>query len=192
MAKHGSDKSPLFTEGVRKPHDYTILYDELFSKFKNDDPMTSKVKVLEVGVYEGASLRGWTEYLGWCYAAGLDIRLDRIDPNFAAEYCWQIDQRDQKAVAGWFRGWGDDFRFQIIIDDGLHKPEGTIPFFTEAFPYLAKDGYYIVEDVRPHYLDQTVYAMEYAHPTASITVHDRRYPGSKYDNILIVARNGIS
>lgn len=77
--------------------------------------------------------------------------------------------------------------FKIIIDDGLHKPEGAIPFFTEAFPYLAKDGYYIVEDVKPKHLEATVAGMKASHPEARITVHDRRYPGSKYDNILIIA-----
>jgi hypothetical protein len=197
MAKHGSDKSPLW-KGKRKPHDYTIIYDELFSKFKNDDPMTSKVKVLEVGVYEGASLRGWREYFGWCAAIGLDKRIDRIDPDLAAKCCWQIDQTDRDAVSRWFKGWGGitldpfEIEFQIIIDDGLHKPEGAIPFFTEAFPYLAKDGYYVVEDVKPQYMDQTLRAMENAHPNAHIDIHDRRYPGSKYDNILIIARHGNS
>jgi hypothetical protein len=178
MAKHGSDKSPLW-KGNRKPHDYTLLYDELFGKWRRKG-----IKVLECGIYDGASIRGWTEYFE-THVIGMDIRLDRV--SGVEEYelvLYRCDQTNPSSVRDCLRYHPP---FKIIIDDGLHKPEGAIPFFTEAFPYLAKDGYYVVEDVKPKHLEATVAGMKASHPEARITVHDRRYPGSKYDNILIIA-----
>jgi len=179
MARHGSDKSPLFVGNGRRSHDYTPLYHEWFSKWRDQT-----LEILECGVYEGASLRGWVEYFPFCRATALDIKPDRLfmDTRIA---CFQCDQKDRgriKLLLNHYCG-----AFKIIIDDGLHKPEGSIPFFQAAYPYLAEGGYYIIEDVRPDHLEETLSAVRGIAPHAE--VHDLRYEGSKYDNILITVKN---
>jgi hypothetical protein len=185
MAKHGSDKSPLW-KGKRKPHDYTILYDELFSKWRREFLM-----VFECGIHSGGSLRAWNEYFSDAVVVGIDVKESSMLDDVDGVITFWIDQTDQERVRGILQIFGGR-KYEIIVDDGLHRPEGAIPFFTEAFPYLSEDGYYIVEDIKPKYLEETLAGMKAAHPEADITVHDRRYPGSKYDNILIIARHGNS
>lgn len=180
MAKHGSDKSPLFTGNNRRSHDYTPLYDEWFSERRE-----SIESVLEVGVWQGGSLSGWAEYFPKARIIGIDIRRPM---TYTERICtYQLDQRERNEIETVLLL--RNKTFEIIIDDGLHNPSGAIPFFTEAFPYLAQDGYYIVEDVKPQNVVETLARMQNAHPTANITLHDLRYEGSKYDNILIVARH---
>lgn len=184
MAKHGSDKSPLW-KGKRKPHNYTPLYDQWFSKWRD-----VCIAVLECGIYNGGSLRGWEAYFRFGIIHGVDIDVERLfaTPNITSISC---DQTKQSDVAETLTDLNETYK--IIIDDGLHKPEGAIPFFTEAFPYLAKDGYYIVEDVKPKYLKETVLGMKAAHPSAHLTIHNLTgNPPHKYDDILIVARHGVS
>lgn len=180
MAKHGSDKSPLW-KGNRKPHDYTLLYDELFSKWRKG----ARVDVLECGIYDGASLRGWRDYFSEGLIVGLDIAHHRLvqESRIVSVTCDQIKPAEVIQAL-----WGvGQAVYKIIIDDGYHVPSAAITFFTEAFPYLAKDGYYVVEDVKPKHLEATVAGMKASHPEARITVYDRRHPGSKYDNILVIA-----
>ena len=47
--KHGTDKSSIH-------HNYTAVYEKYFRPIKED-----KVKVLEIGVLYGASLKMWNE-----------------------------------------------------------------------------------------------------------------------------------
>ena len=99
MKKHGSDKGLGY-------HNYTTLYDKLFSSLKD-----TKINILEVGLgtnnvnipsnmgvngIPGASLRGWEEYFSnpESVIVGLDIDKDILfqTNKIKTFYCDQTDK----------------------------------------------------------------------------------------------------
>jgi len=40
-----------------------------------------------------------------------------------------------------------DTRFDLIVDDGLHRFEANAKFLSHSHHKLADDGYYIIEDI---------------------------------------------
>jgi hypothetical protein len=132
---------------VHKWHHYFDLYDRYFGKYR-DRP----IRMLEIGVFRGGSLRMWKEYFHPdSTIVGIDIDkscaaheiADRrvfvrigsqADPNFLAE------------VNGEFGP------FDIILDDGSHKTHHQIISFGALFRDALKDGgCYMVEDCHTNY-----------------------------------------
>lgn len=120
--KHGTDKYPW----------YTPFYDALLRG--------RQVKtVLEIGVLDGASLRMWFEYFPDALVYGLDLfnttELDVIIGD-------QSRPRDLAFVAR-------HGPFDLIVDDGSHKPEDQVLGALTLLPHLREGGLYIIEDVNP-------------------------------------------
>ena len=125
--KHGSDKAE---------HGYHAVYETL------ETPET----FLEVGIFKGASLRAWDEWFGDAVAVmvGMDT-FDRIaDVRIAGVTLVKCDSRTHNFPM--------DFPvrvFDIIIDDGSHKPRDQAATFRNLWPLLAPGGRYLIEDVLP-------------------------------------------
>lgn len=126
-------------------HLFTILYDYIFSPIRKEN-----LKLLEVGIYEGSSLKMWEEYFynGKIYGADVfDYKFlenDRINTLLLN----QENESDLKSV---------DNDFDIIIDDGGHtmlqQQLSLKILFTEK---LKSGGYYILEDLHtsdPFYIN---------------------------------------
>lgn len=137
MADHGSDKSPLW-EGSRKPHSYTKRYHELFSGIRE-----SVTSVLEVGVYQGASLRGWREYFPNAQIVGVDNRESRLYQSDRIESFLA----DQTSGASLQDALGEK-TFDIIIDDGIHNWKKNLRTLRSLRKKLRNPGVYIIEDVK--------------------------------------------
>ena len=45
--------------------------------------------------------------------------------------------------------WGEDIKFDFIIDDGAHWPEAIHKTFNNIFPFLKEGGKYFIEDMWP-------------------------------------------
>jgi hypothetical protein len=138
--KHGTDKASHY-------HDYLSFYDTLFSP-RRSLPLT----LLEVGVFNGASLRTWREYFPNARIIGADIapharrlRRDGID----IEYMDQSNLEDLVRVAAKHQP------FDIIIEDGSHMWEHQKTSIKTLFPFLRAGGLYIVEDLQTNYGDYT-------------------------------------
>lgn len=130
--KYGTDKCGK--------HQYTPVYYDLLKD--------KKVKrVLEIGVYNGASLRMWRDFFPGAEIYGIDIDLrslikeDRIT-CFAGDQTKAYTLRNAALVAG-----GE---FDLIVDDGSHVPDDQILTAWELLPFLAPNGLYIIEDVGAH------------------------------------------
>ncbi len=134
--KHGTDK-------VSSHHNYTPYYEKHF------EPMRDKqIKLLEIGVKEGCSVRMWQDYFPLGQITGIDKNpacvkhaADRIDIVIA-------DQGDRDAMLKV----GVDFgKFDIIIDDGSHHWSHQVNCFKWLSNYLADGGLYIIEDLHTSY-----------------------------------------
>jgi hypothetical protein len=151
MAQEGSDKG-------KDRHNYTILYDLLFG-----DRREEVRNVFEVGIgtnftdvpssmgyagVPGASLRGWRSYFPNAQVVGADVdqRILFSEPRIAT---YHVDQLREDSIKDlWSKLGGTEF--DIIIDDGLHTFEANSLFMSNSKHKLAKDGFYILEDIVTH------------------------------------------
>lgn len=120
-------------------HDYTKYYDDIFSSRR-----LTVQKVLEIGVYNGASLKMWKDYFPNAVIYGLDIN---PDCRRCIEERIRIVISDQTDTACIPVLMEDEQFFDFIIDDGSHRSKHQIASFEMLFPYVKERGSYIVEDV---------------------------------------------
>jgi len=123
--KFGSDKESF--------HHYASIYEWLLFDLKH-----KPIRLLEIGVQSGGSLRAWEEYLVNAEIVGVDI-----DPACAS---LRLDRA--RVVIGdaskpeTFSGLGD---FDVIIDDGGHQPADQLA--TLATMWERTRSLYVIEDI---------------------------------------------
>lgn len=110
--------------------------------------------VLEIGVYEGNSLKMWSEYFPKAKILGWDIKSYKLDAFGLkiSTFCVNQENRDSIIQALNFLG-GSEVKFDLIIDDGSHTMEGQQVSLALLWPTLVPGGIYIVEDLHtslPH------------------------------------------
>ena len=143
--KYGSDKS---SQG----HGYTKYY----SKYL-EDWRTGNLRVLELGVREGWSMKMWHDYFENSQICGIDNDEEGLCPKSFSEerITFETGSQDDKAfLDGVCDRHGP---FDIIIDDCSHISPLTIKSFQILFPKLKPGGIYIIEDLHvcdydDHYL----------------------------------------
>lgn len=133
--KFGSDKSSLH-------HGYTKYYDYYFSNICN-----SVKNLLEIGVFNGSSIKMWEEYFKNAEINGIDInpQCKKIENNRIKIHIGdQSDILFLKEICG-------SKKYDIIIDDGSHLSEHQIKTFEFLFDYVLDGGLYIIEDTKTSY-----------------------------------------
>jgi hypothetical protein len=140
----GADPLPVLVAYYRTDkgsNGYLPWYQRHFGGIRNE-----KMTVLEIGVFEGASLRVWRSYFPASQIVGIDI-----DPKNIVEpriFCRQGSQDDPDFLTSVGAEFGP---FDIIIDDGSHIGRHTIKSFDYLFPRLAPGGWYVIEDIATAY-----------------------------------------
>lgn len=132
---------------VHKWHHYFDIYTKHFEAYRN-----RPIRMLEIGVYRGGSLRMWKDYFHPdSTIVGIDIDKTCKDHEIADRKVFvrigsQADPAFLTEVA-------DEFGpFDIILDDGSHKTHHQNVSFGALFRgALADGGCYMVEDVHTNY-----------------------------------------
>jgi len=135
-------------------HFYTPHYERHFTVYK-DKPIT----LVEIGIggytdsYRGGnSLRVWSEWFTHpdTVIIGIDIyeKLMQFDDPRVKVY--QGSQIDQEFLEEIHKLYGD---FDIVLDDGSHRPEHVIETFGILFPKVKDGGMYVIEDTQTSYWD---------------------------------------
>lgn len=134
--KYGTDKSS-------SGHNYLDFYETFFAPLRH-----KQLTILEIGVFEGASLRTWQEYFPKSKIIGADIlpatkrfERDRI----------LIEVLDQSNIDDLTRVSVKHGPFDIVIEDGSHMWDHQITSLRTIFPFLKNDGIYVVEDLQTNY-----------------------------------------
>ncbi|UYZ61373.1 class I SAM-dependent methyltransferase [Hymenobacter weizhouensis] len=133
--------------GAHKWHHYFPIYEKIFS-FLQSGP----IKILEIGVYKGASVRMWKEYFHEdSLLVGVDINemcKEHANPNRNVHI--RIgSQQDEVFLKNIIQEFG---KFDLIIDDGSHVVSHMIDSFNYLFDEGLKDeGIYFVEDTHSNY-----------------------------------------
>src|SRR6478609_1337977 len=128
--QYGTDKSSLC-------HNYTPYYDMFFSPLRD-----KKLNLLEIGVWEGASLSTWKDYFKNATITGFDID-EKAQYNSGRVNTFKGDQSNPFDLEDVNNKYGT---FDIIIDDGSHECDHMRKSFETMFPLLQSGGLYCIED----------------------------------------------
>lgn len=134
--KHGTDKSSL-------GHNYLKFLEPFFA------PMRERpIRLLEIGVHRGASLKTWSEYFPNAQIVGVDIlpwckryETDRVSVELADQ-----SNIEHLTPIGVTRG-----PFDIIVEDGSHMWDHQITSLRTLFPFLKDGGFYVAEDLQTNF-----------------------------------------
>lgn len=139
----GTDKNSL-------GHAYLDVYDSLFSAMRAEP-----VRLLEIGVWEGASLSTWARYFTHPDAriVGLDIDLTRVRiPDDNRVTVAEGDASNPETLRAIVESMGG--ALDIVIDDGSHLIAQQRASLTHLRQYLRSGGVYIVEDLHTHFWER--------------------------------------
>ena len=127
-------------------HSYTKLYDRHIGYLRP----TAK-KILEIGVYRGASLLLWREAFPNAEIYGVEKRTAIWQEFLANQKRIKVFVGHQEDVPFLKREVIPNGKFDVIIDDGLHHPKETKEAFNALWDSVAEGGWYIIEDLYGQY-----------------------------------------
>jgi hypothetical protein len=137
---HGTDKSSL-------AHDYVSRYEIYLESYRE-----TEFNFLEIGIYNGASLKTWRDYFPKAKVLGLDIDESCKVYEDGERVKVRIgDQTDREFLRSVEKEAGV---FHVIVDDGGHTWKQQIVSFETLFPLLSPGGLYFVEDMHTSYADK--------------------------------------
>ena len=191
-------------------HKYDLVYDNYFSRLKNKN-----LKILEIGISDGASLKAWSEYFKNSKIIGFDIKKIDLKKKGLLKKNIKVytgSQSDKKFINFLINKYK---KFDIIIDDGSHKPSDVITSFEMFFNSLSRNGLYFIEDTQTsynHYFGGNAFDLKYSgtHMNFFKDLTDRLnfneianpfYTKSKYDgyiqnvsffNNIVVVKKGLN
>jgi predicted O-methyltransferase YrrM len=135
-ARHDTDKDAS----------YTRVYYNLLAPIR-EEPL----RVLEIGVYNGGSLRMWREFLpnATIFAIDVDPRCLAVERELPNTTVYLVDQGSKEALSAFVDETGGEFDF--IVDDGGHTMVQQIASFETIFAHVADGGAYVIEDIGTAY-----------------------------------------
>lgn len=129
-----------------KGHNYAVWYDRAFGHLRHD-----QIKILEIGVGGGESIRMWLEYFGNAHVYGCDI-VQNTNPwnthGGETNLRYSFLHGDQGSKVHWdcyLAYSGRDFT--VICDDGGHYSGQIQTTFDCLWPTLVPGGWYCIEDL---------------------------------------------
>jgi spermidine synthase len=144
---HGTDK-------CSEAHNYTAVYAELLNPVRNEP-----LRILELGVQDGASIRTWCDFFPRATVVGVDTA--KAPQKYPRYTHLQQDAVDPLP--------GQPGSFDLIIDDASHKSSEQMASLLQHAHRLKPGGLYVIEDVgiqasptfMKHYADTTPTFLEH-------------------------------
>jgi len=133
------------TDKSTRTHGFTKHYELYFEAIRN-----SPLKILEIGVQSGASLRMWKHYFPNAQIIGLDY----YDTEVMSEDRIKIIKGEQTSKKAMDEALLDG-PLDIVIDDGCHQNEAVMGSFEYLFPRIKPGGLYVIEDTTCLYWGDT-------------------------------------
>lgn len=159
-------------------HSYLAAYERVFEPKRHE-----AVRVLEIGVFTGGSLRAWADYFDHSDSEiiGLDINpnLVRFDLNTPKIKTMLLDATNPDAVNQ------IDGQFDFIIDDGSHALRDQLASLHLLGGRIREGGAYIIEDVQS--IDDAQVLMTAGSETGwTVELSDTREIKGRYDDLMII------
>lgn len=128
----GTDKSS-------RGHGYTWCYEQELGHRRD-----ATLRLLEIGVFDGASLRAWREYFPRATVHGIDI-----DPRCAVHEGVFIGSQDDHAFLREVAARAGPF--DVVVDDGSHAGRDVLASMLALWPHVRPGGCYVIEDLHAAY-----------------------------------------
>jgi hypothetical protein len=188
MNKEGSDKAR------EKYHNYTTVYNYLFQNIRFD-----KLNFLEVGLGTNninvpsnmgangtpkASMRGWRTFFPNADLHGADIDKGILidEERIKTHY---INQLDLNTITNFKNEFPISYKFDIIIDDGLHSFEANYNLFNYLNDMVRVGGFYIIEDCNVEDYNKLLVKLD----VSNYEVDNIQLPHyNKHDNRMIILK----
>lgn len=164
MSWLGSDKKNMrnlteiadlhHTDKNYSAHFYTPLYDEYFTPIRE-----TAETIVEIGVWQGESLKMWKEYFSSAQIVGLDINPScqaYEEERISVVIGNQGDRQFMLSVACDTLG-----QLDAVIDDGSHVPTDYKNSFDVLFPFVKSGGLYVIEDINAQLSKEAFDFVEY-------------------------------
>ena len=120
-------------------HGFVEVYERFFFQYRY-----KQIRILEIGIYNGDSLKLWSNYFAQASIFGIDVvPKPEVDSEQIKTYI--ADQADRAQLQRFIDTHGGDF--DIIIDDGGHSMQQQQVSFGFLFPFVKPGGYYVIEDL---------------------------------------------
>ncbi len=194
-AAYGTDKSTynLFTHR----HPYTPVYSIFFNSFKS---ATKPLRIAEIGVLNGSSIRMWRDYFGpQTIIHAFDISQGALETvkDIEGVHTHLLDSGDVETLNRTFNQiCNEEGAFDIIIEDASHRLEHQVVCLRECTKFLKPGGLLVIEDIfraiPTSFFQESINALSktVAVEAYMITPEDvlRASPGWENDRLLIVRR----
>lgn len=135
--KHECDKA--------RKHSYDLIYERYFAPVRKEP-----LKILELGVYKGASVRAHLDYFPNATVHGVDIfervPLGEVKTDEERSALFQGSSTDSDMVSR-IRKEFKNIKYDFIIDDAQHTPEANRKTFQVFSRMLTTRGVYFIEDI---------------------------------------------
>lgn len=152
--RNQTDKASVFTRTYAQPHDYLRQYERFFEPLR-DKP----IKLLEIGVGGGESVKTWLDWFSKAAIWGVDIVHDTNPWNtpkgreYSFDGRYRFIQGNQGCNTFWECFKADEgLDWSIILDDGSHLLSDIITTFEALWPHVLSGGLYCVEDLDPDHM----------------------------------------
>lgn len=156
-------------------HNYCTAYENILAKYKDK----SDISLLEIGIFEGASIRMWLEWLPKAKIYGIDNWSATNKPiNINGAKIINANSKDISVCDKL-----EQQTFDIIIDDGDHHPYSQLTTLWNMWPLLKRGGIYIIEDLDNFDLYQKHWSF-----ISNIEFIDMRKDGGTYDSVLLIIK----
>jgi predicted O-methyltransferase YrrM len=124
-----------------KRHSYVEnFYDLAFEPYR-----TTATEILEVGIYEGESLRLWHDYFTNANITGVDIMPVPMNENLKG--LPRVREVRQNAYDPAIARLLADRTYDVMIDDGPHDIHSQHTFIQLYLPLLRTGGLMVIEDI---------------------------------------------
>ena len=162
-------------------HSYLPLYQELLINKKE----TAK-NVLEIGIYDGGSVKLWHDFFTNATVYGLDI----MHMNNVWE---EIKNKEKIVLYTSTDAYNDDFfnntflnkiKFDFMLDDGPHTLDSMKQFIKLYSQLMTDDGILIIEDVQCWEWIDILKNEVPQHLKEYIKIYDLRKNKNRYDDIV--------
>jgi cephalosporin hydroxylase len=137
---------------------HTDTYARFFAHLR-----TQPIRLLEIGVAGGSSLRMWEEFFPAARIVGVDINKGAHRHASERTSVHIGDQRDAEFLDALGHTEGP---FDIVVDDGGHEMEQHRASLLALWPHLLHGGYYAIEDLLTAYVPR--YGGGYLHEGSTV------------------------
>lgn len=123
---------------------FNLIYNDLFKSLRNEVK-----KFVEVGIYDGESVRLWRDYFINAEIYGLDINPENADNKLGSTNrdrltLIKMDQSNVDEIESFSSSHND---IDVILDDGSHRMYDQQITLAKMFKSLKSGGIFIIEDL---------------------------------------------